>query len=135
MVIKVFGYSAAAATANNTTQATPQTKVYLSIYMTTLLRSSPGHWLAGTHLFFFSSITWPLGHSQRATHCVVQMGMGLVQLGGQAEPQLVKSWPSTGHSAMKQIKENYIFKVENLCPIHKCSLYSAEGMAIYISSL
>jgi len=63
------------------------------------------------------------------------MGVGLVQLGGQAEPQLVKSWPSTGHSAMKQIKEKYIFKVENLCPIHKCSLYSAEGMAIYISSL
>ena len=46
-VIEVFGYCAASAnchnTANNRTEATPQTKVHLSIYMTTLLWSSPGH--------------------------------------------------------------------------------------------
>ena len=47
MVIEVFGYCAASAnshnTANKRTEATPQTKVHLSIYMTTLLWSSPGH--------------------------------------------------------------------------------------------
>jgi len=63
-----------------------------------LTSTSPAHWFTGTHLFFLSSITFPLGHSQRATHCRVQIGEGLVQFGGQAEPHLVKSCPSTGHS-------------------------------------
>ena len=71
------------------------------------MHDSPGHWLTGTHLFFLSSITSPLGHSQRATHCLVQMGVGLVQLGGQADPQRVKSWPSTGHSAINKVVVNW----------------------------
>ena len=66
--------------------------------ISTIPHTSPVHWLTATHLFFLLSITFPLGHSQRATHCRVQIGEGLVQFGGQAEPHLVKSWPSTGHS-------------------------------------
>ena len=49
-------------------------------------------------MFFLSLITVFLGHSQRATHCLVQIGLGVVQLAGQAEPQVVKSWPFTGQS-------------------------------------
>ena len=45
-----------------------------------------GQSLTGTHLFVSSLMTVPLGHSQRGTHCLVQMGLGVVQLGGQADP-------------------------------------------------
>ena len=45
-----------------------------------------GQLLIGTHLFVSSLMTVPLGHSQRGTHCLVQMGLGVVQLGGQADP-------------------------------------------------
>ena len=46
-----------------------------------------------------SLMTVSPGHSQRATHSLVQKGMGMVQLGGQADPHSVKSWPTTGQSA------------------------------------
>ena len=38
-----------------------------------------------------SSMTVPLGHSQRGKHCSMQDGLRLVQVGGQAEPQTVKT--------------------------------------------
>ena len=41
-------------------------------------------------------MTVPVGHWHLATHCLVQIGLGSVQFGGQAEPQNVKSWPFTG---------------------------------------
>jgi len=40
------------------------------------------------------------------------MGVGLVQLGGQAEPQLVKNWPSTGQSAMQVV--NWLVSVNDI---------------------
>lgn len=52
-------------------------------------------------------MTVPLGHWQRGTHCLVQIGAGLVQLaGGQAEAQDVKTWPFTGHTAMQVLYHN-----------------------------
>ena len=45
-----------------------------------------GHLSLRTHLLVNSLMTVPLGHSQRGTHCLVQMGLGVVQLGGQADP-------------------------------------------------
>ena len=41
-------------------------------------------------------MSFPSGHSQRATHSLVHSGSGSVQVGGQAEAQLVKTWPFTG---------------------------------------
>lgn len=58
-----------------------------------------GHSSSVTQEFEVTSMTIPLGHSQRATHCLVQMGLGVVQLAGQAEPQLVNIWPFTGQGA------------------------------------
>ena len=42
-----------------------------------------------THMFVSSLMTVPLGHSQRGTHCLVHIGLGVVQLGGQADPHLL----------------------------------------------
>ena len=43
----------------------------------------------------------PLGTlTARHTLPCIQMGLGLVQVGGQAEPQLVNCWPLIGHPGM-----------------------------------
>lgn len=36
-------------------------------------------------------MTFPFGHSQPATHCLVQIGSGLAQVAEQAEPHMVKT--------------------------------------------
>lgn len=59
-----------------------------------------GHSLPRTQVLVVSSMTLPLGHSQRATHGLVHMGLGVVQFGGQADPHLVKTWPFTGQAAI-----------------------------------
>ena len=64
-------------------------------------------WKGKTHFFLLLSSTFPLGHWQRGTHCSVQMGLGLVQVGGQAEPQRLNCWPSTGHPECVYGKEKY----------------------------
>ena len=54
--------------------------------------------LAGwIHLFPTVSRTVPLGHVQPTTHCRVHIGFGLAQVGGQAELQLLNTWPWIGH--------------------------------------
>ena len=48
------------------------------------------------HLSPSSTVPW--GHWQPSTHWRVQVGLGLSQVGGQAEPHSMYTWPSTGHS-------------------------------------
>ena len=63
------------------------------------------HFSGRTQELVASSITVPLGHSHPGTHWRVQIGLGLVQVGGQAEPHLVKTWPFTGHTKCKGRKK------------------------------
>lgn len=60
-----------------------------------------GHFVMGRQALVTVSIRVSPGHSQRATQCVLQMGLGVLQLGAQAEPHKVKSWPRTGQSVME----------------------------------
>ena len=61
-----------------------------------------GHLSLGTHVLLASSMTCPLGHSHLATHSSVHIGLGIVQLGGQAEPHSVNTWPLTGHFGARE---------------------------------
>ena len=58
-----------------------------------------GQLAGGIHLFPTVSRTVPLGHVQPLTHCRVHIGFGLAQVGGQAEPQLLNTWPWIEHTA------------------------------------
>ena len=63
----------------------------------------------------------------------MQLGVGLVQVGGQAEPQLVKRWPSTGHPAVQRIKEKYIFK-QKLKPLDACVVCRSKMVPIFLGN-
>lgn len=56
----------------------------------------PGHLFRGTHWFFCSLMTCPAGHSHLATHCLVQIGLGVVQFAGHAEPHSLNICPLAG---------------------------------------
>ena len=54
-------------------------------------------------------MTFLPGHSHRAMHCSVQIGFGSIQVEGQAEPQLVKTWPFTGQDTESE-ERNIVHK-------------------------
>ena len=59
-------------------------------------QAASGHSSTVTQVLLIVSMTVPFGHSHRAIHRLIQEGLGLVQLAGQAEPHVVKIWPCTG---------------------------------------
>ena len=61
-----------------------------------------GHFSTGTHPLVVWSITWPEGHSHLSTHTRTQRGFGIVQFGGHADPQDLKTWPFMGQAVWKR---------------------------------